>query len=82
MTTIYDWVTVATFAGLIVLFMQRSVGNASEHDAFWPYIVASVGCAGINWLGNHNYNAFAVIAGIGLLIFIHLVLKPFTQGKK
>ena len=27
MQTIYDWVTVAIFAGLIVIFLQRSVGD-------------------------------------------------------
>lgn len=76
-STIYDWVTVALFAGLIVLFLQRSVGDESEHDAFWPYIVAAIGCALVNWLGNHGYAPFAILAGLALLGFVYLVLRPF-----
>lgn len=81
MSTIYDWVTVALFAGLIVLFLQRSVGDESEHDSFWPYIVASIGCATVNWLGNHGYDPFAILVGFALLAFVYFVLRPFGSRK-
>ena len=81
-STIYDWVTVALFAGLIVLFLQRSVGETTDHDSLWPYMVASVGCAVVNWLGNHGYHAFAVLAGMALLTFIYLILRPFEHSKE
>ena len=39
METVYDWVTVAIFAGLIVLFLQRSVGP--ERDQLWLRVGAA-----------------------------------------
>jgi hypothetical protein len=84
METVYDWVTVAIFAGLIVLFLQRSVGT--ERDSMWPYFVASVSCAVLNQVGNHAidtgetlYHVLA-IAGIAATVgFIQIFLKPFGK---
>jgi hypothetical protein len=41
-SSVYDWVTVAIFAGLIVLYLKRS---EAEHlrDSLWQYLVASLG---------------------------------------
>lgn len=85
METIYDWVTVAIFAGLIVLFLQRSVGP--ERDQLWPYLAASVGCAVINQVGNkavednNSLLHIAAVAGIlAILAFIHFLLKPFGKS--
>jgi hypothetical protein len=86
METVYDWVTVAIFAGLIVLFLQRSVGP--ERDNMWYYLAASVACAVINQVGNHAidtgeilYHAIA-IAGIAAIVgFIHYFLRPFGNFK-
>lgn len=82
METVYDWVTVAIFAGLIVLFLQRSVGP--ERDQMWPYFAASVACAVINQVGNHAVETgemlwhVMAIAGIAaILAFIQYFLKPF-----
>ena len=33
METIYDWVSLGIFAGLIVLFLQRSTSDRAERDA-------------------------------------------------
>jgi hypothetical protein len=82
METVYDWVTVAIFAGLIVLFLQRSTGPV--RDQMWPYLAASVACAVINQVGNHAveteetmFHLLAVAGIAGILAFIHKVLKPF-----
>lgn len=82
METVYDWVTVGIFAGLIVLFLQRSVGP--ERDQMWPYLIASVACAGINQVGNHAaevgdalYHGLAIVGIAAILGFIHVVLRPF-----
>jgi len=32
MDTIYDWLSLAIFAGLIVLFLQRSTSDAADND--------------------------------------------------
>ena len=50
MQTVYDWLTIAIFAGLIVLFLQRSQGYA--RDSMWQYLIAAVGCAVANQFGN------------------------------
>lgn len=85
METVYDWVTVAIFAGLIVLFLQRSVGP--ERDQLWPYLAASVGCAVINQVGNkavENGNTLlhvGAVAGIvAIIAFIFFMLKPFGKS--
>ena len=80
MSTIHDWVTVALFAGLIGLFLQRSVGDETEHDAFCPYIVAAIGCALVNWLGNHGYAPFAILAGLAKDDVTHLALEASSHG--
>jgi hypothetical protein len=79
MSTVYDFVTMAIFAGLIVLFLQRSVGETPEGDHLWQYLVAAVGCAVANYLGNEGYVVPAVIAIGGVLAFIYYILKPFPN---
>lgn len=85
METVYDWVTVGIFAGLIVLFLQRSVGPV--HDRAWPYAVAAVGCAVLNQVGNKALDddnmmlhAVTVISLLGLLAFIQYFLRPFDRS--
>lgn len=82
METIYDWVTVGIFAGLVVLFLQRSVGP--ERDAMWPYLAASVMCMLINQVGNKAVETgealmhVGAVAGIaGIVAFVHYFLRPF-----
>ena len=86
MQTIYDWVTVALFAGIIVLFLQRSVGPV--RDSMWPYLVASVACAVVNQIGNHAveiddvlWHVFAVIGLAATLAFIQHFLRPFGPNE-
>ena len=74
MSTIYDWATMIVFAGLVVLFLQRSQGE--ERDQLWQYLVAAVGCAATNWLGNSGYDLVAVAMGGATLAFIFIVLRP------
>jgi hypothetical protein len=76
METIYDWATVGIFAGLIVLFLQRSVDAAPVRDSMWHYLAASVGCAVVNWLGNRGDHVAALILLLGVLTFIWYMLKP------
>ena len=83
METVYDWVTVIIFAGLIVLFLQRSVGP--ERDHLWQYLAAAVALAVLNQVGNaaieQDNSLYHVIAAGGILAvlaFIQIVLKPFN----
>lgn len=80
METPYDWVTVGIFAGLIVLFMQRSTSDENNdiHDPLWMYLAAGVGCAVANYLGNEGQHAMAILVIAGTLAFIIHFLKPFA----
>lgn len=85
METAYDWLTILVFAGLIVLFLQRSQGE--PRDYLWQYLLASVGCAVTNYLGNeaikledNTYHLGAIALGIATLAFIWIALKPFDRG--
>ena len=91
METPYDWVTVAIFAGLIVLFLQRSSAEGEPQDSIWQYLAASVGCAVANYFGNHaikngvdgttDYlnHGLAIIVLIGTVAYIWFALKPFKR---
>ena len=80
MKTIFDLLTVGIFAGLIVLFLQRSVDHPEDTpypDHLWQYLVAGTGCAGANYLGNEGYPLLAVMLIVAILAFIFYVLRPF-----
>jgi divalent metal cation (Fe/Co/Zn/Cd) transporter len=81
--TIYDWLTVAVFAGLIVLFLQRSMQDAPS-DKLWHYLVASAGCAVTNFLGNQGvelgstvYHLGAVATLVATGAFVVYFIRPF-----
>lgn len=81
METIFDWVSVAIFSGLIVLFLQRS-SEAEPRDSLWQYLAASVGCAVANYLGNEGYEIWAVLTLVFVLAFVWIVLRPYEGWKK
>ena len=82
METFYDWVTVAIFAGLVVLFLQRSTGSDDMgHDPLWMYLAASGGCAVANYLGNGGLHLPALVALVATIAFVVHFLKPFS-GKR
>ena len=83
METIFDWVSLAIFAGLIVLFLQRSTGEHAEKDAsLLYYLGAGIGCAVANYFGNHEQPVIAVALIVATVAFIIYYLKPFkfTRG--
>lgn len=86
MQTPYDWITIAIFAGLIVVFLQRSVGDQEPQDSIWSYLPPSVGCAVANYFGNEAwesgstlYHALAILCLVAVLAYSYLVLKPFQR---
>lgn len=78
MSTVYDWLTVGLFAGLIVLFLQRS-SSEEPGDRLRDYLLAGCGLAVINQLGNEGMHLLAILALLGLLGFIHLTLRPLDE---
>ena len=79
METAYDWVTLAIFAGLVVLFLQRSM-EAELRDSMVHYLIAGVGCAVANYLGNEGQDILAILLIVATLGFIFYFLRPFTPG--
>ena len=78
MDTIYDWLSLAIFAGLIVLFLQRSTSDRGERDvSLLYYLVAGVGCALANYFGDRGNDIVAIALLGATAAFIALVLKPF-----
>jgi hypothetical protein len=83
MNTIFDWVSLAVFAGLIVLFLQRSTNEQAEKDvSLLYYLGAGIGCAGVNYLGNHGQQPLAVVLLAATIGFIIYFLKPFKRSPK
>ena len=84
METVYDWVTVAIFAGLVVLFMQRSTSDEveRENDSLWLYLGAGLGCAVSNYIGNKGMHFIAVPLILATLAFIRYFLRPFSSWPK
>jgi hypothetical protein len=84
METVYDWVTVGLFAALVVLFLQRSMGDEeTEHnDNILLYLVAGAGCAAVNFFGNRGLHVPAVLLLAGTVAFILYFLRPFRSWPK
>ena len=80
MSTIWDFVTLAIFAGLIVLFLQRSMDEEPPaDDPMWRYLVAAVGCAVTNYLGNEVSGLAAAATLLVTIAFIIYELRPLPQ---
>lgn len=79
MSTIYDWVTLAMFAGLIVLFLERS-SHDEPPDTIWHYLPPSVGCALANYCGNKGWDVVAIALIAGVAAYVYFVLKPRFPG--
>jgi len=82
METAYDWISLAIFAGIIVLFLQRS-SMENPPDRMIDYLPPALGCAIANQAGNYaieNDNlvmhAVGVALLIGVVVYVWLVLKP------
>jgi hypothetical protein len=76
--TIYDLLTMVIFAGLVVLFLQRSTA-AEPRDHMYQYAPPAIGCAVANYLGNHGQDWVAVGIIVAVVGYILYVLKPFNQ---
>jgi hypothetical protein len=74
METIWDWLTIFIFAGLVTLLLQRS-SEDSPKDKLWQYFPAALACAVANYLGNHGVVWAAVAILVGLAVYMLVVLK-------
>ncbi len=81
MQTVFDWVAVGLFAGLVVLFLERSSKDVAG-DSLWQYMIAAVGCAVANQLGNNGYPIAGWLTIVAVIAFIVRVLRPFEGWKR
>lgn len=81
METVYDWVTVAVFAGLAVLFLQRS-SEDQPRDRILHYVPPAAGCAISNYLGNEGYMLPAIALVVATMAYIYFILKPFDRASE
>lgn len=79
MKSIFDVVSIALFAGLAILYLQRSASKEADPIALWKYAVAAVGCAVADFLGNNDQALLSVAMFVFVVVFSVLMLKPFTQ---
>ncbi len=79
MGTIYDWATMAVFAGLVVLFLQRSMSEHESQDRIIHYLPPAAGCALANYLGNNGQGLIAWLLILAVIAYIIHILKPFRM---
>ena len=88
MQTIFDVATVALFACLVVLFLQRSVAP-EPRDHMYQYAPPAIGCAVANYFGNQGVKldnqglvvmAWVLIACV--IAYVFYVLKPFSRAPR
>lgn len=82
MSSIYDWVSLAIFAGLVVLFLQRATGDRAEEDvSLFYYLGAAAGGAAGDYLGNHDQALVGALVLAATVAFIIFYLKPFKFSR-
>lgn len=74
METIWDWITVICFGGLVVLMLQRSVQDELQ-DNLMEYLFPALGCAAANYIGNHYSDFGAAVALLVVGAYVFKVLK-------
>jgi hypothetical protein len=79
MQTIFDWVTMAIFSGLVVLFLNRSMAPEEKQDNIYHYAPPALGCALANYLGNHEQRVAAIAIVIAVVGYILFFLHPFGK---
>ena len=80
METVWDWVTVFCFAGLVTLMLQRSA-EPQPRDQLWHYAPPAVAFAVANYAGNHEKHWIAGTILILAIIYIFKVLKVVPPGR-
>ena len=74
METVWDWLTVFAFAGLVTLLLQRS-SEEEPRDELWQYAPPALGCALANYIGNEGQQVLAALILGAAVIYIFAILK-------
>ncbi len=79
MKTIYDVIAIGLFAGLAILFLQRSASREEDPIPIWKYGVPAVGCALADYLGNHDEAIASIGIFLAVAVFSIIALRPFHR---
>ena len=74
METVWDWLTVFAFAGLVTLLLQRS-SEDEPRDKLWQYAPPALGCALANYIGNEGQQVLAALILGAAVLYIFAILK-------
>jgi hypothetical protein len=77
--TIYDLISIGIFAGLAILFLQRSASPIQDPIPIWKYALPAVGLALADFLGNHDQAIFSIAVFLAVTGYALTVLKPFRR---
>jgi hypothetical protein len=78
--TIYDLIAIGLFAGLAILFLQRSASRALDPIPIWKYGLPAVGCALADYLGDHDQMIASIAIFLVVAVYCVMALHPFQQG--
>ncbi len=76
----FDLVSIIMFAGIAILFLQRSASRERDPIAVWKYGIAAIGCAVGDVMGNSGLPIPAILVFVADLIFGVVILKPFLRS--
>ena len=80
---LFDFLTIGLFAGLIVLFLNRSLDDqVHANDDMWRYLAAAVCCAAVNYVGNEVSLALGAVLACATVAFILVALRPFAPAPR
>lgn len=74
METVWDWITVIAFGGLVVLMLNRSAQEEPQ-DHLAQYLVPAAGCAIANYIGNNYNDIGAALTLVLVAVYVYKVLK-------
>jgi len=70
-------VSIIAFAGLTILYLQRSASSSPDSVALWKYALAAFGCALADYFGDHGMVVASIATFVVLAVFSVAMLKPF-----
>jgi hypothetical protein len=87
MIAVVNLTTMAMFAGLVVMFLRRSLDGkdwtvaGEQPDSLVDYIAASIGLACASWINARGSVFLATLVLALVCIYVALALRPFARRR-
>ncbi|ODP36500.1 XrtV sorting system accessory protein [Sphingomonas turrisvirgatae] len=81
MNTAFDWLSVALFSAVALLFLIRSA-QPELRDRMIAYLPPALGCLIANQLGNHGHEIWGGVLLVLTIGYVALVLRPRFPDSK